>query len=73
MADLVKNNTKQPIELPGGFKIAPGDKVTVPAHVVLHPYTQSRLRNGRLEIIVAAKASKPKKAEPELSAETEAE
>ena len=73
MADLIKNKTRQTIEIPGGFKIAPGGKMTIPAHAVLHPYTQSRLRNGRLEIVVEAKATKAKKAEPEAPAEPDAE
>ena len=71
MADLLKNTTKQTIETPGGFVIEPGKRVTVPAWVLAHPYTQNRLRNGRLEIVVNAKGGKKKRDEAPAEAPPE--
>lgn len=59
MATLVKNTTRQVLNLPGGFSIKPGEQITIPLHVLAHPYTESRIRTGRLEIVVEAKATKP--------------
>ena len=74
MADLVRNNTDAQINLPGGFSIGAGEQKTLPLYVVDHPYTQSRLRNKRLEVVVEAKRTRKKKAveEPVEVSEPEA-
>lgn len=64
MADLYENLSNRKISLAAGFSFKPGEKVTLPQHVVDHPGTQMHVRAGRLAVVVEAKRTRAKK-EPE--------
>lgn len=46
--ELLKNTTRRDIHLADGVVIAPGEKRTVPWHVVTHPVTAEHIRLGEL-------------------------
>lgn len=73
MADLYKNVSKRRRNLVSGFSLDPGEKKTLPHHVVKHPHTQAQINAGRLALIVEAKGTKAKKAAEPVEEAPEAE